>query len=527
MKNGESEFERAVNLYKTINKSILPNGTTLRASLMIDEDVSLLDTVATYLILYRFPLLFKPNNSTSEISFKSLLRPTIGKLAHWKENFFNPTHITDLSCCNWPSNKRPVILLPVFTTNHYRDVLAPVMNILHETCRVDSVRVDLTGELNCNEVNFEYRHQSIWQHYNLNVQEYFALMTRKINSVKSFILNIKTIKAMVGSEWELSTLALRAELNWLFEREFPRLIKHAAIAKHILTIHRPNLIISADDADQRSRLYSQFGKKLNIETIVIQQGLTHIDYPEWHNFLGSKVACIGENSRKAMEAQGIANNKIIITGHPGFDKLGNKDRFEVANLRAEFQVTDLKKMILFASQPYYPKAFSSESIRIKMIQSIRDAVSTYSDAILVVKPHPMDNINELKFIFKNNSNIWLCDAKRDINPLIRSCDTFITMFSTTTLQALYAGKPTINVDFYGSNTYSPFPESGATWVARSVKEIKNYLQFCLGHSCVNETVKKTMNESRDKILTDFLYLQDGMAAQRAANIIMEALPTRC
>jgi CDP-glycerol glycerophosphotransferase (TagB/SpsB family) len=232
---------------------------------------------------------------------------------------------------------------------------------------------------------------------------------------------------------------------------------------------------------------------------------------------------MGQTSRADMIEQGVLPEQIIVTGNPGFDRLVLPEPDVCSRLRSTLGLLDGQKMILFASQPYYVSVFNTSHVRRKMINAIVQAACLLENVRLVIKPHPGDNIRELKRLIGKAPRVVIVDQAMDISPLIKTCDVLITFFSTVALQALYAGKPVINVDFPNSGGAGAtiYAESGATWIARSTDEIATHIQ-----NLTNETRNKEISSreaARQRFLYHMVYIPDGQATERVLKVVLNML----
>ena len=122
---------------------------------------------------------------------------------------------------------------------------------------------------------------------------------------------------------------------------------------------------------------------------------------------------------------------------------------------------------------------------------------------------------------EQKKNVILVESSAGIIPLINSCDVFVTFFSTTALQALYAGKPVITIDVPGSGGGRLFPDSQATWVARTAEELMKYVTNLLSPQC--EDYLKTKEEARNRFLDDMVFRTDGEATKRVVEFVADLL----
>ena len=310
---------------------------------------------------------------------------------------------------------------------------------------------------------------------------------------------------------------LRDELRWLFWSEFKRLIPFSIGAHSLITHVHPAMIITADDADQRSRAFCLTARTLGVPTLVVQQGITAIDYPEWKFFTADHIAAMGPTSREVLISQGVPAEKITVTGHPGFDCLLAPATNAIEVTRQACNVGPTQKMVLFASQPAYVGAFSSKAIRREMIQAIFGSAEEIADIALIVKPHPSDNLREIKTLAKPFKHTSVIKSNMPISKLIAACDVFVTFFSQTGIEALMAGKPVVNVRFPGSTGDSYYIESGATCLAQTEEELRTMFRLLTGEERKSEMAQR--ENARMQLLREWTYLPDGRSSQRVRNLI--------
>ena len=519
-------FENSVKLFQSLKELKLPSGETLGKGLTCSSPVSLWDVVAVYMVYYRFPLLWSQKNSLSRQQRLGLhIRPYRG-LAGRIRDYVTTVHSRPCNsgCRLWPANCSTLLFLG-FQDLFYKNVLQPVAEWLIKNS--ESYVVVLGQQSSCKKDGVIIKgqnFQSIWGHWDDKVKLRTQELLEQLRPVQKFMLDTNQFDTMVRrANIDVDISALQREFKWFFWRECRRLIPQIAIAEHILTEHRPALIVSADNADQRCRIYSFLGQRLGIPSLVVQQGLTYRDYPEWKFFSMSEVAAMGDISRADMMSQGIPEERITVTGPPAFDRLLLPEPEACANIRAEHGVKDEQFMVLFASQPYQVGGFKTPDIRLEMIKAIIKATASLVRVQLVVKPHPIEDISILRRIIGQRPRVTLFERAADISLLIKACDVLLTFTSTVALQALYIGKPVLNVDFPESGLASIFLDSGATWVARSDKEIQFQLRELTGERRGFEIAKK--EEARQRFVRDWAYLQDGGAAERVGKKILNLKST--
>jgi UDP-N-acetylglucosamine:LPS N-acetylglucosamine transferase len=519
----KKQFQLSVQLYNTLGETILRSGNTLSSELCLGHKISLWEVVATYLVLYRFPLLFPSNGkqSASQNRLKHYYRPLRGLAAHFRDYVISmPRRKT--GCTDWPEGSPPVLFL-CFVPTFYRDVLRPVAESLVTKKDLQAVVIGQGQNHGIITVTDErLRFHSIWEHWDDDSETMAKAMLNRLEMLKKALLNKAQLELLIRNVKDYySKLALSSEFYWLFWREFKRLIPQVAVAYHILEQHKPALIISADDADQRCRIYSLLARLVGIPSLLVQQGFSTRDYPEWSFFSHDVVAAMGQSSWEDMIAQGVPAEKITITGHPGFDNFVLPEPDACARLRSKLGISDGQKMILFASQPYYVGIFNTPHIRRVMIEAIIKSTGSLDNIKLVVKPHPGESAQELKALIGKAPHVVIVDKTMDISRLIKASDVLITFFSQVGLQALYAGKPVINVDFPGSGGNSLYLKSGTTWAAHSAEEITAHIRNLTGEARDREMAGR--ETERQHFLREMVCLPDGQATARVVQVILNMM----
>lgn len=514
------QFDLAAALFENLGSLRLSSGKDLKTALCMDDGVSLWDIIATYMVLYRFPLLFSSKVGLREhINF--YLRPYRGMAMNCIDSIVSLTRGNDV-CEKWNKNRTTALFLG-FVPTFYRDVLHPVAEKL---VTKENVNVVVIGQNKnkllpmdvCEKLCF----QTLLEHKDKDVKRLITSMLKKLKLLERDLASEVLASSVVqDSLCTFGKFALRRELHWLFSREFRRLIPQLAIAIHVLDKHRPTLIVSADDADQRCRIYSLLAKKKNVPTLLVQQGLSNGNYPEWRFFTQDIVAAMGETSRLDMISQGVPAERVVVTGHPGFDQYASIESDLYPQVRSAFGLRNDQKMILFASQPYYVGVFNNPDVRKEMIRAIVNTVAVLKNVILIVKPHPGESVSELKKLIGEGKNVRIVNRTMDIACLVKACDVLVTFFSTVALQALYAGKPVINVNFHNSGAENPYLQSGATWVARSVSEFAECLNSLTGER-KNAELSKRM-DARDVFLRNMIHVSDGRSAERVVGVVKDIL----
>lgn len=521
MRDDIKTFEASVWLFRRLGETVLDSGNTLAEELKLGGEVSLWDVVAPYETLYRFPTFFgmDANALPPRQQVLGRLFGAVRRLGAHIRN--NPMRIPWGTCPSEAvqSGHRTLLFLG-FSPLFYRDVLA---SVAAEFCTRDDYQCAVVthrpgGYLSDLLRGGSVQERSIYDHWDQKNQAEREVLLGRLAVVRGIAQNLSQAEwACEDTQLPVNRVMLRDELRWLFWSEFKRLIPFMIGARSLITRDRPAIVITADAADQRSRAFFLTARSLGVCTLVVQQGITSADYPEWKFFGADRIAVMGPKSRDALLAQGVSADRISITGHPGFDCYITSVPDEVATTRSLCSIPFGQKMVVFASQPTQVGAFTSKSARRLMIRAILEAAEKNAATILILKPHPSENLSEIKALAKPFRKTIVVGQKIPIAKLIAACDVFVTFFSQTGIEALIAGKPVINVLFTGSVDENSYADSGATWVAHSRDDITRHLTILAGPERDREIAAKAA--ARDKLLEDWTWLSDGRSAARVADLI--------
>lgn len=423
-------FDRSVDLIRLIGALDVPGGESVRDVLRLGGSVSLWDAVAPTLALYRFPRLCSERPLRRRERLARAVWPYRGMAGRLRDRLLRRRTMDDTQCSRWPQDNA-VVLFPAFWPLFFRDVLEPVADLVGSSGHATSVALGNEGQ------------HSVWRHWDAEVQAHYDLLRRRLAHIAGRFFGSWDVPRLAhGAAAErgirIDAALIRGELRWLFWRELPRLLPQAAVAEHIFHRHRVDMIVTADDADPRCRLYSLRGRSRQIPVLLVQQGIGNVKAVEWRFFSADAVAAMGETSRAMLENHGVPAERITLTGHPGFDRLVQR---QPAKSSAPRGMT-----LLFTSQPFYVGAFQSEESRREMIRAIFRAAGAAGNIRVVVKPHPSDDERELRELARGFDHVEFVDRTIDVADLIAGCDVLATFFSNTALQAL--------IDNCGSATIS-------------------------------------------------------------------------
>jgi len=508
MEKLENLYSHSAGLVRALGKTRLPSGKTLENALTIGgvdywaviSPSLAVGPVATALAQIRK----EPLMTKSSLFFKN-----------FREKIFRagfPLVASARGCHKWPQS--PTVLFLGFSHYMFRETLESVAKKISQNNEFSPVI--LTDVIRFNrspQSKNGLLSNSIWEHWDTESANVASEYFKEFNdSFKYPIKNGFLEDAFRGGDLGLYP-ALESKLLWIFDVFLPRMLIYSAVARHMLEKHRPSLIVSPDVNDPRTRIYSLLGRNLKIPSLEVQLSFYIEKDVEWQFFIADHLAVTGEANKNLMAFQGIPTDRMSVTGSARYDNLTEVSPDMKVRKRRELGIQDGKTMLVFASQPYvYGASSHSPEARIKMIKDLFDLMNSFDQCHLVVKPHPLENTQELKRLAPSSNNITFVDKTSDIRDLIMLGDAFITFCSNSTFDALARKKPCIVL----SSVCSFFEESGAVLVARTKDDISSHL-----HTVINgipPELQENLNASRQELIEQWLCKVDGLSAERIAEL---------
>lgn len=514
--NATRRLQLSVNLVKEWGNTELPNGKTLNKMFTYDS-ISFWDLISVVIALSYVPKALSPSREP----LPYWLKLTKTYLGGCKQSINDKKNIY-LNKGKMPNpSLKPVFLFLGFQAYLYRDTLQPVVRrmIDDEDISVVSLCDDVSVQRAYERAN-EGGFQSIWQYWNDEVKTHACYLTSSLKKAIQELNDMRVMPRLIQNQGESLWFQMERVFDWFFIVYLPYLLKHYAIARHILEHCSPEAIISPDVADSRTRLYCLLGRNLQIPTLEVQFGAYGQEAVEWQSFVADRVAVWGKMSRDVLLSHGVEAEKIVLTGSPRHDSMVFIDKDEVAQTRARLGVPDGVEMILFASA--YASVWDEMEFP-ELLDSIKRAifksVDKTNDIYLIVKPHPLEDEKDTKKLACGYKNIMFTDKKDDIKRFIRACDIFISLGTTATLDAIIANKLIICPKFPGWIWSDWFVNSGAVLVPKSTDELLQIVKMV--ENGARQKVLADLEPARQRILEQWVFRADGCAADRIKSLLLD------
>ena len=518
MGNLIDDLEISVSFIKKWGAFRLPNGKTLNEHFTFN-DMPFWEIMTPYIALYEVPQAL--SNTVSKNIALSYFRPNISLAKRNVLNRIKCFKVNKNKSNNWPEHS--VFLFLGFSGYMYRDVLDPVAEyLINEKGRSCIMLHD--GSENQSITSSAINSQSIWKYRDKEIEVEIKCLQKQIKKAVRQFQEMNIYQEMINDVDYTLWPKLKNTFNWLFSFHLPLMVPQVVIARHLLNRYSISLILSPDLPDPRVRIYELLSRQLNIPLLEVQFGPNGDEGVEWRFNIADRIATWGNNTYNKLLKHGVNSDIISITGTPRHDYMAKKlSNIEILQMRKLLGIPESAAIILCAST-YQQKEYDSLSdpgFLISMKKAVFEAADQIEGLVLVVKPHPLENVDETKKIIGKLKNIIVVDPKLDIRILIKTCDAFVGFGSTATVDSLIAKKLTICPSFSGWIWSNMFVESNATIVPRTPSEIVSAFQKVVNGS--SEEILAKLESARQKFLEDWAFKCDGNAAERIGLVALELI----
>jgi len=259
-------------------------------------------------------------------------------------------------------------------------------------------------------------------------------------------------------------------------------------------------------------------KSMGIKTLIVQHG-TPNKY-SLHCFAPFEADCFaawGDFTREFLVGNGVAPERIVVTGGPVFDKTVSL-KPDKSQIYAELGIgPEIKKTIVFTTQGqgagFRP---SIEEIESGIIETVK-AASQYRDVLLLFQAHPGQNVEDIqKVADKADHSSARVIKYHDTESLMAVSDGVITFFSTTAIDALILRKPLLLINLTDDREFFPFVPMGAAFGAYTKKEIMPAFRKLIESP-------EELKDGREKAIPYMVYKTDGKSLERVLNLIEKSL----
>ena len=321
--------------------------------------------------------------------------------------------------------------------------------------------------------------------------------------------------------WE----SLEDDLHQVFLALLPQAIGCVETVNHIIDVERPNIIMVMNETLMLGAVVALVSESRGLPTVDVEFGAgigekIDVPIPTSISEAVDKVVVWGEAMRaSAIAGRKISPDRVVVAGSPSFDDAVRRMKdFREEKFRREMALEAGKSTILFASQPVQSPV--TAEIREQLVRCVYRAIRGLPDIQFVVKLHPGEGF-DLHHELRREMGLGNVVITKDVNlyHLFGICDVVIVCTSTVGLEAMIMDRPVIDVNLAGMSDGLPYVERGAAIGVRREEELVPAIEAALH----DEDVRSRLAEGRRQFVYDYAYLQDGQAARRVADLIMQMI----
>lgn len=510
-------LDRSAALVEGWGAAVLPDGRTLSQALTIDG-LSLWDVIAVDLAVYLVPEALLP--ARGRRPWHAAIRSILGGVRARLQNA--PPRRLVAGC---PSAGAPTFLLLGFSGYLTRDVLAPVAARLAAAGDQARIIIDHTTDVTATASRGR-DHEAIWAHWDATVRSDYRHLRAWLSAQTSRLAHggiAQAIREHDRSLWP----EMKPVFEFILHRHLPNLLGHLAVARHHFAAHKPQVVISPDVADPRTRIYWLLANARRIPTLHIVYGdIFGRECIEWRFLWDGLVAAAGERTRDMITLHGVPAGMVSVTGSVRHDGIVHTSPADRISARRELGIDGTQVMVLFASTvalTAYDGIRNRESL-MNTKAAILAATDALAGARTIVKPHPLENVQETRRLAAGARRLVFVDRRLDIRTLTIACDVFITLGSSATVGALITRKLVLYPVFDDSIYWDDqFLHSGAVLVVRSREELAAVLHIAANGGI--ESLLAPLEEARQRFLQAWAFQPDGQAAERIASLARRLVPS--
>jgi UDP-N-acetylglucosamine 2-epimerase len=230
----------------------------------------------------------------------------------------------------------------------------------------------------------------------------------------------------------------------------------------------------------------------------------------------SKIAVFGDAMKELLISEGVSPKRIEVTGNPKFDYLYYaKGSDYKSKLCGALGISNDHDIILLLTDYLVESGIWTTQQRKEFVTAVANAAATLPRSKLVIKIHPiLETETDYLEIARDLPEPPVICRDTPLPELLSACSLVITVSSTAGLEAMAMAKPLLVLNLF--NDVTLFDEASGAMVVRSEGELLPALETALYKGLRQET-----KEAANKFVYQQAYIQDGKAAKRIADLIIQ------
>ncbi len=321
--------------------------------------------------------------------------------------------------------------------------------------------------------------------------------------------------------WPFAAPGMRA----VFEHLLPHAVGYIGLAERAFRRFRPRAIVIARQRRAFENAFVAVARRDGIPVVMLIHG--HVSSQPLYHFIDGRfdqsdlICCWGEAQKRALIEKGALAERVLVTGNPQWDRLapalGHLPPAEVCR-------KEIAKQLRIPARAFWV-TFTSQAVSRSFFPAILDAVRRLPEAVLIVKVHPGERVDDYRTMIPTADRERCRVVKRiDLHTLLRASDVVLTYTSTTNLEALAVGTPLCIVDF----AHDPDKPNRIDLRAYGIPEAQDgeALRQVLTRLRKDPAWKKEILTGSCRALEDYACGLDGKATKRVVEAVLELMQRR-
>lgn len=398
-------------------------------------------------------------------------------------------------------------LLVCYGAGHV-NIMAPVLRLLLKEGRVEPVALALSvAKTTFQERSLPYK--TVVDYAALvmdaDAERYGNQLADRWHTESSGLTREESVVYLGSSMRDLVRDSGEAEAWRRLEAEGRQCFLPLQTLERIIRAEKPD-VIATTNSPRMERAATLVGNRLGIPTLNVHDDLGF--YPRDYRLTGEKIAVMSDITKENLVAQGHDGSKILVTGHPAFDRIPEEIR--------SFRRPELiRKLGLPGQGPYLLLGTSQAGRRgeiMDMCPLTAEAVAALGNYQLIVKPHPGEDAEAYRAYARGQDGRVTVVSGVSIREVLAVSELLITFASTIMIESLLMGKPVISLNLTGYSDPLPFVRWGLGVEARNAQELREAIRT----ETVDPKFRRQFAECHGR---HFANLVDGKATQRITALI--------
>lgn len=316
-------------------------------------------------------------------------------------------------------------------------------------------------------------------------------------------------------------------MSRLFRNHFVALAIHISGMAAVVREHRVRLLVTHTEWPALFRAWIRSAQNQEAAALCILNSPPLKDLRLAVPGLVDRLAVYGEGNRDHLVAIGVPAEKMVLTGHPGFDRYVRPER-PANRVHGElFGAHPFDRIVLFEPENYVDREQTLLMHRMigerkRVIRELLTAIREVKRACLVIAPRPTDrNIDFLSWCVRayggGQAKLVVGHNPADLLPM---CDAVIVHYSLLGVEAMMHGTPVVVLNLTGRPDRMPFVKAGGALGVYTVEDIAGALHTVLD----DVNVRANLSERMREFVRDYAGVADGRSAGRIADLIERMTP---